>query len=89
MWGWQRDPRTRIGRHHIEQRELNINGEQVTFEIIEGNQPRNVDEKVHIITGFFPGRKFHGAQSFIQVTCVIADERYDHEVFMRMLESIK
>ena len=78
-----------FGRLHTEQRDLNINGEQVTFEIIEGNQPFNVDEKVHKITGISPGRKFHGAQSFIKLTCVIADERYDHEVFMRMLESIK
>lgn len=37
----------------------------------------------------FPGRKFHGALSFIKQTCIIADERYDHEAFMRMLESIK
>lgn len=73
----------------VEIREFLINGEPARFELIEGTQPFDLDAKVRVISGLFPGRVFHGSRPFIKLSCLVSEDHYDEAAFLRMLDSIK
>ena len=69
-----------------ETREIEIRGEKVPFEFVEGTNAGTPgqEKKTHMITGVFRGKR-----GPVMLQLMIPDEDYDEDAVMKMLQSIK